>query len=200
MIIQNKIITIYWKPWSWKTLLSLFFASFYCRKGSKIYSNVDYFFNKKKINETIKDIKDIKKIPPQSQKWLVVVDEWWVNINSRRSMSDDNIELWQLWMLSRKKNIDIIVIAQLDYTIDKYYRDLSRSSFYMRSFFIKKDYLIFEADIFKNDNFFWKLELDLLFFIKNSLYSYDTAEESIFKKTKKIEKPKIEDILEKNLF
>lgn len=180
-IIQNKIITVYGDPWSWKTLITLFFVGYFHICGYKrIFSNVEYKYKWKRINRTIKDIKDIEnKIKFSEQKGIVVIDEWGLNINSRRSNSNENLEYARLWMLWRKKNVDIVIVAQLDYSIDKYFRDLSFASFYMESYFIRKDYLMFEVTIYRKDYLVWKKEFDLFYLIQNTYFEYNTLESSM---------------------
>lgn len=179
-IIKNKIITVYGDPGSWKTLISVFFvAYFYLCWVDRIYSNVEYKYKGRVIGKSIKDIKDIERIKFSEVKGLVILDEWGLNVNSRRSMSNDNMEYGKLGMLWRKKNVDIIIIAQLDYSIDKYFRDLSFASLYMDSFFVKKDYLSFEATIFKKDYLVGKKEFDLFYLIQNTFFEYNTLEESL---------------------
>lgn len=179
-IIQNKIITIYWPPWSGKTMITEFFVwYFYMFWAKRIYSNVEYKYKNRIINKKIKDIKDLDRIKFAEDKWLAIIDEWWLNINSRRSMSSENLEYAKLGMLWRKKNVDIVIVAQLDYSIDKYFRDLSFCSIYMESFFYKKDYLMFEGTIYKKDYLVWKKEFDLFYIVKNTNFSYNTLEESM---------------------
>ena len=89
------------------------------------------------------------------------------------------MEYAKLWMLGRKKNVDIVIIAQLDYSIDKYFRDLSYCSLYMDSFFIKKNYLYFEATIYRKDYLVWKKEFDLFYLVQKTFFNYNTLEESI---------------------
>lgn len=78
---------------------------------------------------------------------IISLDELGINANSRRSGSDDNIELGKLPMLGRKKKCDIIAIGQLLYSIDKYFRDLAEIIIDMRSFW-RGGKLLFEAKVY----------------------------------------------------
>lgn len=178
-VIKNKIIMICWDPGSWKTMSTMFFVGFfYLCWYKRIYSNVNYYYRRKRINDPIYTINDINRIPFNEQKGLVIIDEAWLNINSRRSGSNVNLEYSKLGMLWRKKNVDIVLVAQLDYSIDKYFRDLAYATLYFTSRFVKKDYLMFEAKIYKKDYLIGMKEFDLFYMIKNTFLNYNTLEES----------------------
>ena len=78
----------------WKTFLASYIAYFYFLKKWTIYSNVDFYFknNPIRVNKKIQKITDIKYIEFQETKWLIIIDEWWLNANSRRSISSQNME------------------------------------------------------------------------------------------------------------
>lgn len=115
------------------------------------------------------------------------MDETGINLNSRRSSSDENIEGGKLPMLGRKKNIDIIAIGQLLYSIDKYYRDLASIIISMRSFW-ECGKLKFEATVYRGGSDLrpsdiinvW--EFDLIFWANWTGIHYDTLETSIIRK------------------
>jgi hypothetical protein len=190
-IIQNKVINIFGRPGSWKTFLSSFFAYPYFMRNAKIFSNVDYFYKKSpfRINKKIQKITDIQYIEFQEKKWLIVIDEGWLNINSRRSISSQNMEFAEMLFLWRKKNCDIIFIAQLDYSLDRYMRDLANANIYMESYPIWKNKLNFTLKIKKWDYTIWYKEIDLITFANESQFNYSTLESS---KIDKKEKPKKE--------
>lgn len=175
MIIQNKIIRIVWKPGQWKTYFAVFLASFYPR----IFSNVDIFRHWKKINVSIQNIWDVESISYEDTKWVVLLDEWGININARKSMSDANFEFAKLWMLWRKKNVDIFVLSQLDRMVDVYFRELAYYTFKMRAYHTWKEYLMFEARV---DGEYWNhlkiLKFDLFQWTKTTGITYDSKETS----------------------
>lgn len=183
MIIRNKIILIQWRPWEWKTFLAVFIASFYKR----IFSNVDILKDWKSLSTFIKDIEDLKKIEFSPIKWVAILDEWGININARRSLSKENQVFWELGMLGRKLNIDIIICAQLWRMIDVYFRELANYIFEMHAWFEKKDYLLFEAKIYWS---WWNsiikiARFDLFEFTRLTWITYNTLESSrIWKKEK----------------
>jgi len=192
MIIQNKVINIFGKPWTGKTFFASYIAYFYFLTWGRIFSNVDFFYKKNpiRVNKKIKQISDIKYIEFQEKKWIIIIDESWLNINSRRSISNQNMEFAEMVFLWRKKNCDIVFIAQLDYSLDKYMRDLANANLQMESYFLRKNYLMFNCKIKKWDYTVWYKEIDLIEFAKRSCFTYSTLESSKIEKTEKTKKEK----------
>lgn len=120
---------------------------------------------------------------------MVALDELGINLNSRRSGSETNQEGAKLPMLGRKKNLDIIAIGQLLYSIDKYYRDLATIIIQMRSFW-RAGKLMFEATVYRGGSDcdpkdilnVW--EFDLLLWAKITGITYDTLERAILDEKK----------------
>lgn len=183
MIIKNKIITILWLPGSWKT----FFATFLCCYYKRIYANLKMSRAGKPINFFLKNINEIESISFSTTKWVLLIDEWGINVNARNSRSSNNMIFWKLAFLSRKKNIDIIIIWQLERSLDVYFRELSAYLFIMNSHFVKKNYLLYEALIKKINFMSWNFDmigyrqLDLIKRAKLSKIWYDTLESSLIK-------------------
>ena len=108
---------------------------------------------------------------------MVVIDEGGINLNARRSQSEGNMEFWKLAMLWRKKNVNIIVISQLERMPDVYIRELSASSFLMHSWFVSNDKLMFEYDLKDSEwNTIGTKFADLFEWSKMCHYEYDTLE------------------------
>lgn len=193
-IIKNKIVSIVWRPWEWKTFFWVFLASFYKR----IYANVDIFQGWKLLNKKIVNIWDVNSISYDDTKGVVLLDEWGINVNARKSMSDSNMEFWELAMLWRKKNVDIIIISQLKRMVDVYFRELANYVFEMRSYFVSKDYLMFECKVYNEYGWIQKvLKMDLIEFTNLTWITYDTKESSRIEKTKKtIDYSQIETLLQ----
>lgn len=176
MIIQNAIYWVYGLPWSGKSMFGMMVASLYPR----IYGNLEIRRFWRIVSNQCANIEEIERIPFWKEKGVCVIDEAGLNVNSRRSSDDANLAYGKLGMLSRKKNIDIFVIAQLDYSVDKYLRDLSSFTFNMSSFFESWEGLKFSTMI--KDRFWqilWAKELDMLEYMRISWYSYQTLDESI---------------------
>lgn len=172
-VIQNKIYTIYWKPGTWKTWISVVFAAQY----PIIYSTLKIFLNGKKISNDIRSIDDLERIQFHPEKSIFIMDEGGVNNNSRRSSSDANMEFWKLAMLWRKKNMDIVQISQLERMADVYYRELSECSICMtKPTFTWPNQLLFHYDIYRWDYFEGSMDLDMMEWSKETGYSYDTLE------------------------
>lgn len=179
MILKNKIILITWLPWSWKSFFAMFLASFY----ERIFSNLKIYENWKKRNIDILTMEDIEALDYSETKWLALLEEMWLNANARRWMSNQNLDFIRLWVLSRKKNVDIIIISQLERIVDVVLRELCSASFEMSSYFSKKDYLLFNIEV-KNKS--WQLvkmiNADLIKFTNKYFWTYNTLETSEIKK------------------
>lgn len=176
--IKTEIYSVLGVPWSWKTFFACFLAYFYTR----VYANIDIKYWKEQKSNIYKEMQDLEKIKFSEVKGLLIIDEWWINVNSRRSSSSRNLEFWKLAMLSRKKNVDVLIIWQLERSLDVYYRELSRYIFQMTSYFVKADYLMFEAFI-KKMNYTWDeilgfRKLDLIKFSRLTNLKFSTLESS----------------------
>lgn len=176
-IIKTRIISIYWLPGEWKTFFATFLSMFYGR----VYSNVDIFQNGKKKNITIKSIVDIEeKIKFHHERWLLIIDEWWANANSRESMSEKNKIYWRLAMYCRKYNVNIAMISQLERMQDVYYREMSYYHFEMHSRYTGPNYLMFEAMIKdRYGNIIANKEFDLIKTATKYKMSYNTLDKSL---------------------
>lgn len=182
-IVKNKIISFVGLPWSGKTFLAVQMASTYPRWT--IYSNVDIYENWKLISKPIRDIDDLERIPFTDEKGVILLDELWVNNNSRRAMSESNLIFWRLAMLWRKLNKDIYHIAQLEAMNDKYFRELSEYRFELDSYFVawKKDYLEYQAKIYNRQGYLVKIvQIDLIKWCELSGISYNSLERSVIAK------------------
>lgn len=175
VIVQNKLILITWLPWSWKSFFGTFLASNY----REIYSNLRIFHNEVQISNDLYSLEEIWKISFWKIKGCILLDEAWVNMNSRRFMTDENQKYWELAMLGRKLNKDIIVIAQMDHTVDKNVRMLCQYHIEMRAWRSWPDYLTFEYTTWSRE---WKLlnelEIDLMKWSNISWFTYSSLENS----------------------
>lgn len=186
MIVRNKIVLILGRPGEGKSFLSVFMASVYPR----IYSNIAILDKSwKTISNYIKNLEDVSKISFSPKKWVIVLDEWWINLNARDSMSSQNREFWELGILSRKLNVDIILCGQLGRMIDVYFRELAHYTFHMHAWFDRKDYLLFEAKIFSGigENIVKVARFDLFEFSRLTWITYNSLETSRIEKRKKHE-------------
>lgn len=190
-VIKNHQAIICGPPWSWKTLFAIWLAvNDYFVYWGPIYANFSiyrkYWKTEKEITTYIKSIADIEKLKFNPKKWVVIIDEAWLNNNSRRSSSNKNLEMAKLSMLWRKLNVDIISIAQLDYSIDKYNRDLAKCIFHMYSYFYKKNYLKFIVTVCEysnwNQRILTKVEHDLFRWMEDAWYKYNTKQTSLLEK------------------
>lgn len=114
--IENKIVIIYGKMWRGKTLNAILTATFDFPK--RIYWNVKIYKNDKELSKFVWSKSDIEKIRFSYTPWLLVMDEGAINMNSRRSLSNINLYLTELIVLSRKKNCSLIFISQAFENLD----------------------------------------------------------------------------------
>lgn len=181
VIVQNKIISVIWFPGSWKTFFATMLAFWY--PDDRIFANIDIYRYWKRISKRIRDLDDLEHVVYNDRKWILILDEMWINANSRRSMTEANMKFWEVAMLWRKKNVDIINCAQLNGMADKVFRDLSVMRFEMDSYYKSKNYLMFEANVF---NKYWikykKIKLDLFQLEELTGLTYNTLESSRIKK------------------
>lgn len=175
VIVQNKLILITGLPWSWKSFFWTFLASNY----REIFSNLRIFYHWDQISNDLYSLEEIWKIWFWRIKGCILLDEAGVNMNSRRFMTDENQKYWELAMLWRKLNKDIIVIAQMDHTVDKNVRMLCQYHIEMRAWRSWPDYLTFEYTTWSRE---WKLlnelEIDLMKWSKLSWITYSSLENS----------------------
>ena len=179
IMIENKVILILWQRGNWKTMFASLLSLEYNYKI--IYSNYTLHTPGKK-NIMYEYIDDILSLRYSKDKKLIIFDEWWVNLNSRQSMMEANIKIWQMIFLSRKINADFIFITQFKFTIDKYIRYSSDYQIIMN-----RTGETFQADIYKtaeqSENWIYikTIQYTLQDYI-NSGVVYDTLEKSILLK------------------
>ena len=196
VIVQNKLILITGMPWSGKSFIAALLASIY----REIDSNLKISYYWQQVSNDLYDIKQIWKIRFWEIKWCIVLDEAWVNMNSRKFMTDENQLYWELAMLWRKLNKDIIVIAQMDHTVDKNVRLLCKYHFEMNSWQIWQDYLMFEYNLYNRHwNLLCQKQIDLFEWARLSGFSYSSLEDSKIWKIKYWDEDDTEDVIEKEI-
>lgn len=124
--INFRSFLIYGDSWHGKTLLALWLALYYKR----VYSNVDFYQRNSlgflvKRNRNLYTMDDIEKVDYEDEPGLILMDEMWGNSNSRRSMTDANMITSDLFFRWRKKNCNVIWIAQRFMSFDVNGRDLA---------------------------------------------------------------------------
>lgn len=152
----------------------------------RIYANLTITRHGRSVCNTYSSLEEIENIPFSPIKGILILDEGGVNNNARTSMSDTNLFFGHLAMLSRKKNLDIIQISQLERMADVYYRELSSCTIQMnRPLYNGPNRLLFEFDILVKDSFEGTKTVDLMEWAEETGYSYDTLESSKVTKTVK---------------
>ena len=95
------------------------------------------------------------------------------------------MEYARLGMLGRKKNVDILIIAQLERSVDVYFRELSTYSVEMRSYF-ENSQIMFEVTAKNRFGTVISVQnVDLVQWANKERYKYNSLESSEIKKEKK---------------
>lgn len=187
-------IIIYWKQRNGKTAMALSFAMDYTR----VYSNFSIYHNKKQVNKTIDSFSDLKNIRFSRERGLIIIDESGLNYSSRKALTKTNSFLTELLFLVWKKNCDLIWIAQRFESIDINARVLSTLIIEMKKirrynrppiFIITKKKQV-KAEL----KFVLQYKFDIIQYMENLWYTYNTLEESKLKWKKEEEEIDFENL------
>jgi len=177
-------IIIHWKQWAWKTLMAINLALDW---EKRIYANFQIFKNWKLLNHLLEDVHAVHKIRFSKVPWIIIIDEAWINANSKDSRSEQSRILQEILFLVRKKNCSLIWISQRFESIDINARVLSELIIEMHSLGGKIPKFIATRQRQK-----WtKLErlsqfkVDTIWMMKMQWITYNTLEASKFKKITK---------------
>lgn len=134
-------------------------------------------------------MKDLENLPFHKRKWVVLFDEMWVNINSREFRSQANIDFSKLLALSRKLNLDFILITQRKRLMDVNARELTEYMYLVKKRYTWPNYIQFDVNIeYVSDEWYnslvWERVFDLILRSKMTWYSYNSIEKSKIKKEK----------------
>lgn len=186
--IDTTTFIIYWKMRNWKTLLGILQAlKFYPR----IYSNFQIYDKGKSIVNFIDDFRKIEKIRFSYTPWVLVIDEAWLNANSKDTRGQENRLLQEVLFLIGKKNLSLIWIAQRYESIDVNARVLADYVFQCKKINRWDKTPLFRVK--KQIQRWTKLEtlheyyLDSIGIMKMLNISYNQLEESRIKKIKHLE-------------
>jgi len=175
-------IIIHWKQWSWKTVLWICIAMDW---QERIYANFEIFKNLKLLNKKINNLEDINKIRFSYTPWVIIIDEAWINANSKDTRSIGNRFLQEILFLVRKLNCSLIWISQRFESIDINARVLSELIIEMKKIKRKNKYPIFIANKQKqkwsNLIFLQQYKIDCIWYMKINNLSYNTLEKSKIK-------------------
>lgn len=124
---ENFVFSIIWERWAGKTQLSSIIASDY----PVIYSNYQLKIKWKKVFQytgTLSFWSDWNaylwniKLEKTNHKEIILVDEAWINYNSKKSQTQENMSFSEFVIVSRKYNKDLVFITTQDYSINKDFR------------------------------------------------------------------------------
>lgn len=184
--IDTKTFIIYWKMRNWKTLNAICMGLDYY---PRIYSNVNIYQNGKSIVNFLEDYQAIKNIRFSYTPGILIIDEAWLNVNSKDTFNKDNRLMAEVLFLIWKKNLSLIWIAQRFGSIDINARELADVIIEMKKFY--KTWLnhpIFTA--IKQKQKWQKLEwinsyeYDSIAILKYYWITYDQLSESRLSKSK----------------
>ena len=184
MEINNRKIIIHWEQGHGKTLFWVFLAFTYTR----IYSNVDITYNNKKINIILSKIEEFETLfNYNSIPGVTLLDETWINFNSKKGMSQANETLQKWFFLSRKYNVTPIFIAQRFGSVPVDMRELASKYWIIEMKKVHRKryaYPLFTVNMQTVDNE-WALtthktfEIDLIKFFDTFDIKYDTLQSSL---------------------
>lgn len=121
--IDTNTFIIHWKMRNGKTLLALLI--WYESYQKRIYSNFEIYKNWKSIlNKHIKSFNDLKNIRFSYTPWVLIIDEAWLNVNSKDGRNEESRFMEEVLFLIGKKNLSLIRIAQRFNSINVNWREL----------------------------------------------------------------------------
>ncbi len=116
--IDMKTYIIHGKMRQWKTVTAIH-MSLDARFNWRIYSNVWIYYNWISIlTKKITDFDQLNNIRFSYEHWIIIIDEAWINANSKDGFSDSNRLLQRILFLAGKKNCSVLWIAQRFESID----------------------------------------------------------------------------------
>lgn len=187
--IKTVWIIVYWKQWAGKTLMAINLALDW---EKRIYANFSIFKHWVLMNHLLEDVDAVHRIRFSNEPWVIVIDEAWINANSKDSRSEQNRMLQEILFLVRKKNCSLIWISQRFESIDVNARVLSELIIEMRKISRWKAPPIFIATRQRqkgaNLMYMHQFKIDTIWMMKAQWITYNTLEASKFKKRQKEEK------------
>jgi len=189
--VDTTTMIIYWKMRNWKTLNAICIGLQYY---PRIYSNVNMYQNWKSIVKFLEDYQSIKNIRFSYTPWILIIDEAWLNVNSKDSFSKDNRLMQEVLFLIGKKNLSLIWIAQRFESIDVNARALVDLILKMTKIRRQNQHPTFIVT--KQRQKWWQLEfitqykMDSISILKSLGVTYNQLEESKLSSTKNLETAK----------
>lgn len=197
--IDMKSFIFYWKMRKWKTINAIRLA-LDKRYNQRIYSNVDIFQNWKSIiRKLITTYAELDKIRFSYTHGIIIIDEAWINANSKDTRSEDNRLLQKILFLAWKKNCSVIWISQRFESIDINARVLADYIIKVNKISREWTHPIFtltkERQVWSKLIWVQKYINDTISEFKQYWITYNTLEESVMKKAKTIKQEEKENDL-----
>lgn len=200
--LDTRCIIIYGKPRNWKTILAA--SIWYETYKKRLYTNFNVYYRGESINKRFKTYQEVENIRFSYTHGCIIVDESWLNLNSKDSFSEANRIMQKILFLSWKKNCDMIMIAQSYQSVDVNFRRNAAAMFEVvkikREW--KKPLFVVNRVIVEGEKVrvIASYTLDTLTIMENWKISYDTLDESKMKnenKERKIQEKKDKEEMKK---
>lgn len=166
---------------NWKTLLGLSIA--FSDFRPRIYSNFQIYQDWKSIlNKHLKSYQEVERIRFSYTPWVIIIDEWWLNVNSKDWFKETSRIMQKVLFLAWKKNCSVIFIAQRYNSVDVNFRELADAIFECKKIPRKNTYPFFIINKYKQKwikfEYDWNYEFDIIKWMNYNRLSYNTLEES----------------------
>jgi len=152
------LICVFGQLGSGKSLFATMFA--YFSHYNKIIANYKLNISNKEILPFSQDL----VLDPNLSDALIIIDEAYIEIDSRTASSKENLLLSWVTFQSRKKNCDIIYCVQLFKTIDKRIRSLIHYYVFCQNFDNYFRYTILDEQLVPINQLFLPLSKAIFFF------------------------------------
>jgi hypothetical protein len=129
------------------------------------------------IETHLNKLSNLSKIPLMESKGVVLIDEASRIYSARSSLSKANKSVNDFLFLVGKKNCDLIWIAQIEESIDKYARKLCERSMTVRKYHDYTGKAFFNITVRSGEEILKVVNYDLIKYLSSNGIEYYTTEE-----------------------
>lgn len=181
--IDTKTFIIHWKMRNWKTQCAIFMA---LEWEWRIYSNFKIYRDWTNIVNYLEYFEDIAKTRFSKKRGVLIIDEAWLNVNSKDWQNKESRSMEAVLFLIGKKNLTLIWIAQRYKSINVNAREMADKIVKMRKIQRPYNYPTFEAvtqkDKWTRLEFINSFFVDSIGLMREMNITYDQLEASVLKK------------------